>query len=179
MSIKMLKSLKSQALTLILLVASIPTFAQNKEDDKIKAATAVLNDFTEMKENIPSQLLNLSKGVIIILKMINAGLMVGGKYGRGLAMVKSGNGEWSDPVFITIAGGSIGAQIGVQSVDLVLVFKNSKTLMDIGTGVLPSAGTYRLQQGQWAEVHRRKQITSWKQKFIPIPGAKVCLQELR
>ena len=132
---------------LICLFSSALVQAQTKEEEKIKAATTVLNDFNEMQENIPAQLLNISKGVIIIPKMINAGLMVGGKYGRGLAMVKKENGEWSDPVFITITGGSIGPQIGVQAVDLVLVFKSSKTLMEIGKGSFTLGGDLSVAAG--------------------------------
>ncbi|MCE6987796.1 lipid-binding SYLF domain-containing protein [Dyadobacter sp. CY323] len=144
---KKLRLLNVQLMALVGLAVITPAFAQNKEEEKVKAATAVLNDFNEMQENIPAQLLNLSKGVIIIPKMINAGLMLGGKYGRGLAMVKKANGDWSDPVFITITGGSIGAQIGVQAVDLVLVFKNSKTLMEIGKGSFTLGGDLSVAAG--------------------------------
>jgi lipid-binding SYLF domain-containing protein len=147
MFLKKLRILNLKIAVLMVLVMCVPAFAQVKEEEKVKAATAVLNDFNEMQENIPSQLLNISKGVIIIPRMINAGLMVGGKYGRGLAMVKNENGEWSDPVFITIAGGSIGAQIGVQAVDLVLVFKNSKSLLEIGKGSFTLGGDLSVAAG--------------------------------
>ena len=49
-------------------------------------------------------------------------------------MVKLPNGEWSDPVFITLNGGSLGLQIGVQSVDLVLVFKDRGVLTKVKNG---------------------------------------------
>ncbi|KQS26820.1 lipid-binding SYLF domain-containing protein [Dyadobacter sp. Leaf189] len=142
--------LKGRLIAILLLsgvFANTVVMAQAKEEEKLVAATAVLDDFNEMQENIPAQLLNISKGVIIIPKMINAGLMVGGKYGRGVAMVKKENGEWSDPVFITITGGSIGAQIGVQAVDLVLVFKNSKTLLEIGKGSFTLGGDLSVAAG--------------------------------
>jgi lipid-binding SYLF domain-containing protein len=124
-----------------------PVMAQNKEEDKIKASTAVLNDFSQMQENIPAQLLALSQGIIIVPKMINAGLMVGGKHGKGIAMVKGNNGQWSDPIFVTITGGSIGAQIGVQATDLVLVFKSSKTLTEIGKGSFTLGGDLSVAAG--------------------------------
>ncbi|KAA0992946.1 lipid-binding SYLF domain-containing protein [Dyadobacter aurulentus] len=145
----LIAKLKGNFLGVMLLIClySSAVQAQTKEEEKIKAATTVLNDFNEMQENIPAQLLNISKGVIIIPKMINAGLMLGGKYGRGLAMVKKENGEWSDPVFITITGGSIGPQIGVQAVDLVLVFKSSKTLMEIGKGSFTLGGDLSVAAG--------------------------------
>ncbi|MCF0069098.1 lipid-binding SYLF domain-containing protein [Dyadobacter sp. CY261] len=127
-----LKTVKMQAILFLGLAFSAPSFAQNKEEDKINAATAVLSDFNGME--IPPQLVQSAKGIIIIPRMINGGLIVGGKHGRGLAMLKREDGKWSDPVFVTITGGSVGAQIGVQAVDLVLLFKSDKTLMNIQKG---------------------------------------------
>ena len=66
--------------------------------------------------------------------MKNAGLVVGGKRGKGIAVVKNADGSWSDPVFVTITGGSFGLQAGVQSVDLVLVVNRRSTLEKIGKG---------------------------------------------
>jgi lipid-binding SYLF domain-containing protein len=124
-----------------------PAIAQDKTEDKIKASITVLNDFSEMQENIPAQLLSLSQGIIIVPKMINAGLMIGGKHGKGVAMVKGKNGVWSDPVFVTITGGSVGAQIGVQATDLILVFKSSKTLTEIGKGSFTLGGDLSVAAG--------------------------------
>ncbi|CAN5376323.1 hypothetical protein BH20BAC1_BH20BAC1_12040 [soil metagenome] len=109
-----------------------PTIAQEKQEDKIDASINVLEDFQKMKESIPSELLAITQGIIIIPKMINAGFVVGAKRGKGIAMVKLEDGTWSNPVFVTMTGGSVGLQAGVQSVDLVLVFKNRETLENIG-----------------------------------------------
>jgi len=87
-----------------------------------------------MKESIPHNLLEQYNGIVIIPHMLNAGLGIGGKHGRGVAMVKLDNGKWSDPVFIELTGGSFGFQIGVQSVDLVLVFHHSGVLTKVKNG---------------------------------------------
>lgn len=113
------------------LFLSTTVTAQDKEQKKIEAATTVLSDFSKMKESIPSELLAITEGIIVVPKLINAGFVIGGKHGKGVAMVKKADGSWSNPVFVTITGGSVGAQIGVQAVDLILVFKNSKSLTDI------------------------------------------------
>lgn len=102
----------------------------SKEKERVKKSTLVLKDFSEMKESIPSTLLEQAEGIVIIPKMINAGLGIGGKRGKGIAMVKLSSGEWSNPVFMTITGGSIGFQAGVQAVDLVLLFKHKESLTD-------------------------------------------------
>lgn len=140
-----LKTMKTQALLLISLAVTAPSFAQNKEEERINAATAVLSDFNGIQ--IPAQLIEASKGIIIIPRMINGGLIVGGKRGKGLAMVKREDGEWSDPVFVTITGGSVGAQIGVQAVDLVLVFKSDKTLKNIEKGDYTLGGDVSVAAG--------------------------------
>lgn len=140
-----LKTMKTQALLLISLAVTAPSFAQNKEEERINAATAVLSDFNGIQ--IPAQLIEASKGIIIIPRMINGGLIVGGKHGKGLAMVKREDGEWSDPVFVTITGGSVGAQIGVQAVDLVLVFKSDKALKNIEKGDYTLGGDVSVAAG--------------------------------
>lgn len=110
------------------------TTDDTKETERVHAASNVLRDFGKLHETIPHNLLLECEGVVIIPKLINAGLIVGGKRGRGVAMVKMEDGKWSDPVFVTMTGGSIGAQIGVQSVDLVLVFRHKGVLAKVKNG---------------------------------------------
>lgn len=145
MFLNQVKTMKIQAIILLGLAFSAPSFAQSKEEEKIQAATAVLSDFNGIQ--IPPQLVKEAKGIIIVPRMINGGLIVGGKHGRGLAMVKRDNGEWSDPVFVTITGGSVGAQIGVQAVDLVLLFKSDNSLMNIEKGDYTLGGDVSVAAG--------------------------------
>ncbi len=126
---------------------SLSVNAQEKEVRKIQASTTVLKEFGKMKESIPSQLLEMTEGIIIIPKMINAGLVVGGKRGKGLAMVKDASGKWSDPVFVTLTGGSFGFQAGVQAVDLVLIFKNKETLLNISKSSFTLGGDISVAAG--------------------------------
>ncbi|HRN72906.1 MAG TPA: lipid-binding SYLF domain-containing protein [Ginsengibacter sp.] len=128
------------SLSLMLLSAAFTVNAQQKELTRIDDAIRVLREFGTMKEDIPQELLNISEGIIIVPKMINAGFVIAGKRGRGIALIKDEEGNWSDPVFITITGGSVGFQAGVQSVDLVLIFKNSETLEEIGNGTFTLGG---------------------------------------
>lgn len=113
---------------------------QAKEEDKVNAATQVLKDFGNMKESIPAEMLKVTEGIIIVPKLINGGFVLAAKRGKGIAMTKLADGSWSNPVFVTITGGSIGLQAGVQSIDLVLIFKNSGTLQKIGKGSFTLGG---------------------------------------
>jgi lipid-binding SYLF domain-containing protein len=138
--------MKTNQLSKLLLLAlvSILCFtqvkSQAKQEDKVNAATQVLTDFGKMKDSIPSQMLQVTEGIIIVPKLINAGLGIGGKRGKGIAMAKLENGTWSDPVFVTITAGSVGFQAGIQSVDLVLIFKSRSTLLKIGGGSFTLGG---------------------------------------
>src|ERR1700744_2365479 len=105
-----------------------------KETERIHSSIAVLKEFSRMKESIPHDLIAEYKGIVIIPRLINAGLGIGGKRGKGIAIVKLDDGTWSDPVFVTLTGGSIGAQIGVQSVDLILVFRHKGVLAKVKNG---------------------------------------------
>src|ERR1700743_3220820 len=131
-----MKLLKFMMIPLVLSVFIILASATDasKETERIHNSANVLKDFGKMRESIPHQLLEEYSGIVIIPHMINAGLGIGGKHGNGVAMVKLDNGKWSDPVFVTLTGGSFGLQIGVQSVDLVLIFRHKGVLTKVRNG---------------------------------------------
>jgi lipid-binding SYLF domain-containing protein len=59
--------------------------------------------------------------------MVKGGFVFGGRHGRGAATCRLGeSARWSAPQMVTISGGSWGAQIGAEAVDLVLVFVGNK-----------------------------------------------------
>ncbi|NCD69639.1 lipid-binding SYLF domain-containing protein [Mucilaginibacter agri] len=131
-----MKTLKTLMIPLLLSVFIVLTSATDagKENERLQKSTVVLKDFAKMKESIPSDLIKMSEGIVIIPSMINASLAVGGKHGKGVAMVKLADGKWSNPVFVSFTGGSFGLQIGVQSVDLVLVFRHKSVLTKMNSG---------------------------------------------
>ena len=144
---KTIKILPLLFLTIFSLTQFSPVQAQDKQEDKIDATTKVLQDFSKMKESIPSELLKVTEGIIVVPKLINAGFVLAGKRGKGLAMVKLSDGSWSNPVFVTLTGGSVGFQAGVQSVDLVLIFKSRETLENIGKGSFTLGGDISVTAG--------------------------------
>ena len=137
---KAYKISKLFSLFIIFSLLFVQAKSQEKQEDKITASTQVLKDFGAMKENIPEQLLKVTEGIIIVPKLINGGFVLAAKRGKGIAMVKLADGSWSNPVFVTITGGSVGLQAGVQSVDLVLIFKHKETLQKIGKGSFTLGG---------------------------------------
>lgn len=126
-------------LFLFVLLASVQfTYAQDKEQDRLDDVYEVLKELQDLpnddEEGIPYALLEKAEAVVIIPKLKKGGLVVGGKFGRGIAMIKNKDGQWSDPAFLKITGGSLGFQVGYTSSDLFLIFKSSKTLRKLTSG---------------------------------------------
>lgn len=102
---------------------------------KIDSSIEVVKSIVSIPETgIPPALLRNASGIAIIPAVIKAGFIIGGRYGTGILMVKKKDGGWSDPSFITLAGGSIGWQIGVESIDIILVFKNERSIDKMVSG---------------------------------------------
>ena len=64
----------------------------------------------------------------IIPRVLKAGFVVGGRAGHGVVLARDKAGAWGDPVFVDLGGASVGFQAGVESTDVVLVFKTRKSL---------------------------------------------------
>src|SRR5208337_2824100 len=77
---------------------------------------------------LPPAMVHDAQAVAIIPDVIKAGFVIGGRHGRGIVVVRQPDGSWSNPLFVSLTGGSIGWQIGVQSTDVVLVFKTRNSL---------------------------------------------------
>jgi lipid-binding SYLF domain-containing protein len=109
--------------------------AASQEEERARNAVRVLEEIQQIPEQaIPDKLLDEARGIIVIPDTIKAGLVLGGRRGHGLMSVKGADGTWSNPVFVTLTGGSIGFQAGVQSADVVLAFRNDRSLDDIVNG---------------------------------------------
>jgi lipid-binding SYLF domain-containing protein len=101
-----------------------------QEDARAQNAVRVLTDI----QAIPDKLLDEGRAIVIVPDTIKAGLVIGGRRGHGVMSVKRPDGTWSDPSFVTLTGGSIGFQAGVQSADVVLVFRSDRGLDSIVNG---------------------------------------------
>ncbi len=80
---------------------------------------------------IPSEVLKSAKCVAVVPDMVKGGFVFGGNHGKGVATCRDAKGGWSAPAFFTITGGTWGAQIGLESVDLVMVAMNDKGMQDL------------------------------------------------
>ena len=94
------------------------------ETKKVQQSVDVLKKIMQIPEKgIPPVLLRDARAIAIIPGVIKGAFIVGGRHGTGVLSVRGEDGRWSDPVFISITGGSVGWQVGGSSTDLILVFK--------------------------------------------------------
>jgi lipid-binding SYLF domain-containing protein len=92
-------------------------------------ANEVLSDLAAIPEKgVPPALLADAHGVAIIPRVLKAGFVVGGRAGHGVVLARDKTGAWGDPVFVDLAGASVGFQAGIESTDVVLVFKTRRSL---------------------------------------------------
>ncbi|MEZ0472459.1 lipid-binding SYLF domain-containing protein [Luteimonas salinilitoris] len=122
-------------LAALALTAAANAFAGPQEDARARNAVRVLTEIQAIPESaIPDKLLDEARAIVVVPDTIKAGLVIGGRRGHGMMSVRSPDGTWSQPVFVTLTGGSIGFQVGVQSADVVLVFRNDRSLESLVNG---------------------------------------------
>ena len=109
-------------------------FAASSKSDlnaRLEKAKAVVQEIEATPDKgIPSKITASATCIGVFPSVLKAAFIVGGNYGQGVVTCRTDHG-WSAPVFIRIAGGSFGFQIGGQSTDLILVAMNNKGFQDL------------------------------------------------
>jgi lipid-binding SYLF domain-containing protein len=109
--------------------------AQAREQGRLLVASEVLEELRGARdEAIPQRLLERAYGIAVIPDLTKVAFFAGGRRGHGALVVRDKNGHFSNPVFVTMTGGSFGWQWGVQSTDIVLVFTTPKGVEGINGG---------------------------------------------
>jgi len=120
---------------LLALVVSHAAFAESPGEvqERLQKSIDVLRALTSAADDaIPEFVLKRAEAVVVIPSLIKGGFIVGAEHGKGVMSVRNpDNHTWSPPAFVRLSGGSFGAQIGVQSVDLVLVVVNRDGIDDL------------------------------------------------
>ena len=138
--------------TLMLCFMMIPAtlIGQNKEQGRLQNAGFVMEEILNLPDSIPQNLLNDAECVIVVPSMTKVAIGIGGSYGRGAMVCRSGegfDGPWGSPAMYALEGGSFGLQLGAQSTDLVLLVMNTRgveallsTKVQLGANMSAAAG---------------------------------------
>jgi lipid-binding SYLF domain-containing protein len=119
----------------ILFCLSLSTAMAKDEPKNFVNAVRAIKEFTAAKkERIPPELFKNANGIVIIPGASKNSFMVSGRSASGVLLVHETDGKWSNPVFITLSGGTLGWQMVGEPMDILLVFKNTKRIDDIMKG---------------------------------------------
>ena len=115
--------------------------------ERLRAAGDDLKQLMAAQDSaIPKDVLDSAKCVAVIPDMVKGGFIVGAQHGRGVATCRTATG-WSDPAFFVISGGTWGAQIGLEGVDMTMLIMNDNGMQQLlssefklGAGASVAAG---------------------------------------
>ncbi len=100
--------------------------ATDATTDRLEHAGAVLHEIMNAPDKgVPEEVFEHAKCIAVVPHLIKGGLVFGAEGGRGVATCRTADG-WSAPAFFAVTGGSWGAQIGVEGIDLVMVVQGDK-----------------------------------------------------
>jgi SH3 domain-containing YSC84-like protein 1 len=149
---------------------AVPALAQDtaKLDSRMDAARNVLEQIMSVPDKaIPDGIARQAVCVGVVPGMLKGAFIFGAEYGQGVVTCRTANG-WSAPVFIRMAGGSFGFQIGGQGTDLVLVAINHKGFQDllrdkfkIGGDASAAAGPVGRDAQASTDLSMRAELLTW------------------
>jgi lipid-binding SYLF domain-containing protein len=102
---------------------------KTKQEDRLKNSATVLDEILNLKDNVPQDLLDKAKCIVVIPSVVKAAFIVGGSYGRGTIICrtdKTRTTSWGAPAMMVLEGGSVGFQIGGEATDFVLLIMNDR-----------------------------------------------------
>ena len=139
-----------------------------KLDSRLDSAKTVLDEIMSTPDKaIPESIAEKAVCIGVIPGVIKGAFIFGAEYGQGVVTCRTGHG-WSGPVFIRLAGGSFGFQIGGSGTDLVLVAVNQKGFQDllqdkfkIGAGAEAAAGPVGRETQAATDISMRAELLTW------------------
>src|SRR5579863_7766560 len=143
---------KALSFLMALALVALPALAADdmKETDRLENAGSVMEEILNVPDDIPSDLLDKSECVIVFPSVLKAAFGIGGSYGRGAMICRSGEhftGPWGAPSMMALEGASFGFQLGGQATDFVLLVMNARganailsSKVQLGAGMSAAAG---------------------------------------
>jgi lipid-binding SYLF domain-containing protein len=160
---------------MLLALAATPVMAaqpdNEKETDRLENSGMVMEEIMNIPDNIPQDLLDKAECVIVFPSVLKAAFIVGGSYGRGAMVCRSGEhytGPWGAPCMMAVEGGSFGFQLGGEATDFVLLVMNPrgatailKNKVKLGADIAAAAGPKGRDATAATDVTLRAEILSY------------------
>src|ERR1700677_3501265 len=109
-------------------------------DHRLRAAAEVFGEIMRTPDKgIPKALLRRAACIVIIPGLKKGAFIFGADYGRGFAVCRH-EGRWAAPAALRIGGGSFGAQIGLESTDVIMLVMDRKGMERLASDKLTIGG---------------------------------------
>lgn len=177
----------SLALSLVLSAAAVN--AADKEQGRLENCGVVMEEIVNLPDSIPQELLEKAECVVVIPSVMKAAVGIGGSYGRGAMVCRSGKefkGPWGAPAMYALEAGSVGFQLGAEATDLVLLVMNNRgveallnTKVTLGGTVSAAAGPKGREATASTDASLRAEILSYSRSRGLFAGASLEGASLR
>ena len=141
------------------------------EQERLRNADTVMKEILKVPDNIPQELLDKARCVVVMPSVLKAAFVVGGSYGRGTMVCRTGkdfSGPWGAPAMYALEGGSIGLQIGGEATDFVLLVMNNRGVdsllrskVKLGADASVAAGPVGRTAAADTDAYMRSEILSY------------------
>jgi len=141
------------------------------ETKRLENAGTVMDEVLNVPDDIPQDLLNKARCVVVLPSVVKAAFIVGGSYGRGTMVCRTGkgfNGPWGAPAMYALEGGSVGLQAGGEATDFVILVMNNrgkesllKTKVRLGADATIAAGPKGRTASADTDAYMRAEMLSY------------------
>lgn len=141
------------------------------EEDRLQNSGKVMQEILNVPDDIPQDLLNKARCVVVMPSVLKAAFVVGGSYGRGTMVCRTGKdftGSWGPPAMFALEGGSFGFQIGGEATDFVFLVMNDRgagslmhTKVKLGADASAAAGPKGRSASADTDAYMRAEILSY------------------
>src|SRR6202790_776048 len=148
-----------------------PSSDTKDERERLENAGKVIQEILDVPDDIPQDLLDKARCVVVLPSVLKAAFVVGGSYGRGTMVCRTGKdftGPWGAPAMYALEGGSIGLQIGGEATDFVLLVMNDRgadsllhSKVKLGADASVAAGPVGRTAAADTDAYMRSEILSY------------------
>src|SRR5207302_6529646 len=189
-------NVKKRSTMLMIAILALAPLSFAKEADKAKAqrdrlrnADTVMKEILKVPDNIPQELLDKARCVVVLPSVLKAAFIVGGSYGRGTMVCRTGKdftGPWGAPAMYALEGGSVGLQAGGEATDFVILVMNNrgmesllKSKVRLGADATVAAGPKGRTASADTDAYMRAEMLSYSRARGVFAGISLEVSTLR
>lgn len=114
-------------LLVLIFSALYATLAIAGPKEELLDSANIVKEMVRTQNSIPSQVLSKARAVAVFPDAKKIGFFLGGEFAHGVAVIKKSDGNWGNPFFVKLEGGSLGWQFGFEMSSILLIFNSQNS----------------------------------------------------